>query len=565
MNRVIATSGRPKGALWRGLGLRVLERIFAITPFFLGSLWLADAVSGREPALSLPLLGMCLAALLAGQMLCSYLGQMACFLGAYDLMIGYREQVIDHIGRLPLGVLQKRRIGHLAAIVTDDVKRVEEIFTHVAIDLVAAASAPLLFLAVLTWVDWRLSLALMVTLPMAIIGLNAARGFFLARGRTKQTLVQETSGLIVEFVTGLKTLRLFNQTAPWLDRLDRRFAALREISLGVEAWGGGSIQLYRLCLEGGLVSLLLTAGWLANRGALDPLAWVLFALVAGKLLEPLLDAAAFLTELRLMVLAEGRIAALRAEPLLPEGTATLAAAGEVAFQNVSFRYDDAWVLRDVSFRVGAGTMTAIVGPSGSGKTTLLHLLARFFDPQAGAVTIAGRDIRTLDTQDLYRHLGFVFQDVQLFDGTLLENLLIGRPGADEAAVAAACTAAYCDPFLARLPDGLASRIGENGQRLSGGERQRLSIARAILKDAPILLLDEATASVDPAAQYEIQRALSHLAQGRTVIMVAHRLHTIRHADQILVLDQGRILEQGRHDDLLAQAGLYAALWREQSR
>ncbi|MBK1664961.1 multidrug ABC transporter ATP-binding protein [Rhodospirillum rubrum] len=565
MKRVIRTSGRPTGALWRGLGYRVLERGLAIAPFFLGYLWLEDAAAGSGPSLSLPLLCLCLAALLAGQMTCSYLGQLNCFLGAYDLMIGYREQVIDHIGRLPLGFLQQQRTGRLAAIVTEDVKRVEDIFTHIATELVAAASVPMIFLAVLAWVDWRLSLGLIATLPLAIFGLNAASRFFLAKGRTKQDLLLETSGLIVEFVTGLKTLRLFNCTAPWLDRLDRRFVSIRHASLGVEAWGGGSIQLYRLCLEGGLVCLLSVAAWLAGTGNLQPLTWMLFGLVAGKLLEPLLEASAFLTELRSMSLGEGRIRALLEEPLLPLGTAALSSTGDIAFHKVSFRYEGEWVLRDVSFRAEKGTMTAIVGPSGAGKSTLLHLLARFFDPQSGSIAIAGRDIRDATTDQLYRQLGIVFQEVQLFDGTILDNLRIGRPDATDEEVAAACRAAYCDSFLDRLPDGLLTRIGENGQLLSGGERQRLSIARALLKDAPILLLDEATASVDPEAQYEIQQALSHLARNRTVVVVAHRLHTIRHADQILVLDEGRVVEQGRHDELLARTGLYATLWNEQCR
>lgn len=563
MQRVIRFSDRPIAPLWRGLALRVLERLFSITPFFLGYLWLADAASGGARTLSLPLLGLGLAILLAGQLACSYLGQLGCFLGAYDLMLGYRERVIDHVGRLPLGFLQQQQTGQLAGIVTDDVKRVEDIFTHVAAELVAAGAVPVLFLAVLAWVDWRLTLALAITLPVAVISLNAARRFFLARGRQKQNLLLDTSGLMVEFVTGLRTLRLFNRTGPWLDRLDRRFAAIRHASLGVEAWGGGSIQLYRLCVEAGLVTLLLTAGWLSGSDDLRPLTWLLFALVACKLMEPLLEASAFLTQLRAMALGEDRIRRLLEEPPLPEGGGTPAPDGEVTFQQVGFRYQDEWVLRDISFRAAPGSMTAIVGPSGAGKSTLLHLVARFFDPQTGRVMLGGADVRELDANVLYRHLAFVFQDVQLFDGTILENVRIGRSEASEEEVAAACRAAYCEGFLQRLPDGLHTRIGENGQLLSGGERQRLSIARALLKDAPILLLDEATASVDPDAQYEIQLALSRLAQDRTVIVVAHRLHTIRHADQILVLDRGRIVESGRHQDLLARQGLYAILWQDQ--
>jgi sulfate-transporting ATPase/ATP-binding cassette subfamily B protein len=564
MRQVARVSGRPTGPWWRGLALRVVERLCATVPFFVGAVWLDNALTAGAAPLPLGPLVLALALLLVVQLLCSRFGQLACFLGAYDLMIGYRERVIDHVGRLPLGFLQRQRVGQLAAVITEDVKRVEDIFTHVGADLAAAAVVPLLFLAGLAWIDGRLALALVATLPLALLALNAASRFFLVRGRAKQDLLQDAAGQVVEFIGGLKTLRLFDQAAPRLARLEQRFAAIHRVSLGVEAWGGGSIQLYRMCLEAGLVILLLTAAWLAEAGQLSPLAWLLFGLVAFKLLEPLLEAAAFLTELRSMTLGAGRVAALLAQAPLPEGSAILSGAAGVAFDRVGFRYEESWVLRDVSFQAARGTMTAIVGPSGAGKSTVLHLLARFFDPEAGAITIDGLDLRDLSSEQLYRRIGCVFQTVQLFDGTILDNLRIGRPDASEAEVRAACRAAWCDGFLDRLPDGLHTRIGENGQMLSGGERQRLSIARALLRDAPILLLDEATASVDPEAQFEIQQALSRLAADRTVIVVAHRLHTIRHADQILVLDQGRVVERGRHEALLARGGLYATLWSEQA-
>ena len=560
VRRIVRDSGQPAGPLVTGVLLRTFDKGLSIAPFFLAYLGLEAAFLGGKAEILWAALW--LVGILAAQMACSVLGQRAGFLGGYDLMLGYRARVAEQVGRLPLGCLQQWQVGQLASVVTEDVKRVEDIFTHVVGELLSNVTAPLLFLIGLAWLDWRLTLALMLTLPVAVLGLNAASGFFLVQGRSKQGLLHDTSGLIVEFLGGLKTLRLFNRTENWLDRLERQFAAIRRASLGVEAWGGGSVQFYRLCLEGGLVSLVLAASWLDQ---VPPLSWLLFVLLAGRLLEPLLEAAAYLTQLRGMVLGEKRIRALLEEPLLPEGNGTLSGSGEITFDAVRFRYEDQWVLRDVSFQIAPGSMTAIVGPSGAGKSTVLHLVARFFDPQAGCIRIGGQDIRAVTTEDLYRHLGFVFQDVQLFDGTILENLLIGKPDASADEIAEACRAAYCDGFIARLPDGLETRVGENGQLLSGGERQRLSIARAVLKDAPILLLDEATASVDPEAQYEIQQALSRLAHGRTVLVVAHRLHTIRHADQILVLDQGRVAERGRHEVLLAAGGLYAALWADQFR
>jgi sulfate-transporting ATPase/ATP-binding cassette subfamily B protein len=486
------------------------------------------------------------------------------FLGSYALTISYRGRLIDHLQRLPLGIFGRQRIGQMAAVITDDVKRVEDIFTHLTAELLAAVSVPLLFALVLAWVDWRLTLLLLISLPLATWALNGANRFFLAHGGRKQALFLDTSGLIVEFVTGVRTLRLFHRADEWLRQLDERFTRIRHASMGAEAWGGGSVQIYRLVMEGGLVLLLLGAGWLIGTQGLSSVSWLLFVVAAYKLLDPLLDAAAYLVELRAMVQGEARLQELLDEAPLDEGSVTGApACFDVEYRGVNFAYGQQQVLHDISFCAMEGGITAIVGPSGAGKSSLLYLLARFQDPQQGQIMLGGIDLRRMHSDALYQHLGFVFQDVQLFDGSILDNVRIGRADASDEAVIAACRNAFCDEFVQRLPQGYATRIGENGQQLSGGERQRLSIARALLKDAPVLLLDEATASVDPQSQHEIQRALSRLVKGRTVIMIAHRLHTIRRADQILVLDEGRLRECGTHQTLLASNGLYAELWREQ--
>lgn len=573
VNRVIRVGSKRPGRFWMGLSLRILERIFSIAPFFLAYVWFGDLLQKGGTDLAfvgsmanddrILTYGMILGVLMAGQLVISYLGQLQSFTGAYELTASYRETVIDHVRRLPLGSLQQESSGRLASVLTDDINRVEKIFTHLMAEWVAAVAVPLLFVIALVWIDWRLAVSLVVTLPLAVAALNAARRYFLAHADHKQEQFLEVSGLLVEFVTGIRTLRLFNRAGAWLERLDQRFEAIRNSSMGVEAWAGGSVQLYRLCLELGLVALLLCGAWLAKGDGLAPPHWLLFAMVAYKLLDPLLDAAALLTELRAMARSEARVQALLDRPPLPESSTPAEPDGfEVGFEGVGFHYDTGteWVLRDVSFRAPQGRIVAVVGPSGGGKSTLLHLLARFFDPQEGRITLGGVDLRDLEPDRLYDHLSFVFQDVQLFDGSVLENVRIGRPDATDADVMAACRAAWCDEFIRRLPQGYETPIGENGQRLSGGQRQRLSIARALLKDAPVLLLDEATASVDPEAQHEIQEAISRLIKGRTVIVIAHRLHTIQHADQILLLARGRIIERGSHDDLLLAKGLYYDMW-----
>lgn len=565
--RVIRASGHSPAQIYSGLLLRVAERAFSIAPYFFAWYWLLRMppfVASESPALSWTEPAAILIALLLAQMAFSYFSQMNSFLGSYALTVSYRRRLIDHLQQLPLGIFGRQRVGQLASVLTDDVKRLEDVFTHLTAELLAAVSVPVLFAAGLVWVDWRLSLALLLTVPLAVFVLNGANAMFLKHGQSKQTAFQETSGLIVEFISGLRTLRLFGCAQDWVARLDQQFAQIRQLSMGAEAWGGGSVQLYRLVLELGLLLLLLAAGWLAGSNDLTPATWLLFVLAAYKVLDPLLDAAAYLVELRAMLQGEARLQRLLDIPVPRQGSRTEPPENfSVRYSHVSFAYDSKTVLHDIDFDVPPGTVTAIVGPSGAGKSSLLQLLARFDDPQAGKIFLGGTDLCSWRRASLYQYLGFVFQDVQLFEGTILDNVRIGREGASDSEVIEACRLASCDSFVQQLPDAYATRIGENGQQLSGGERQRLSIARAILKDAPVLLLDEATASVDSQSQHDIERALARLVKGKTVLMVAHRLNSVRHADQILVVDQGRVREKGTHQQLLALDGLYAELWRRQ--
>lgn len=581
--RVIRNSGNSASTFYWGMGLRFFERVLSITPYFLAYVWFQYVflVDGAASNLLMMLTQMqaavlfvfLLAVQLAGQLLFSYFGQLKGFIGAYELTQGYRERIIDHVRLLPLGVSRREHSGRLASIVTDDVNRVEKIFTHLVTELVTSLTVPLLFVLALAWIDWRLALVLVVTMPLALLVLILPSRLFLSKVGKKQEQLLDLSGQLVEFVGGIRTMRLFNRASDRLRQLDQRFSELRDMSIDAEAWGGGPVHAYRLILELGAVALLIAAAYLAVGEMLFPLHWLLFAMVFYKLIDPLMEAAAYWTELRAMLQAEGRIQHLLDEPVVNDSPERVQLETyEVKFEQVGFHYnvskggreDNSWALREASFTAPQGKITAIVGPSGSGKSTALHLLARFFDPCEGRLTLGGVDVRNMPLDQLYDSLSFVFQEVQLFDDTILENVRIGRPEASDGEVIAACRAAFCDQFVQYLDDGYSTKIGEDGARLSGGERQRISIARALLKDAPVLLLDEATASVDPEAQYEIQKALSQLVKNRTVIMIAHRLSTIRYADQILVLKKGRLIEQGRHDHLIAAGGLYRDLWNAQT-
>ncbi|KAF1051463.1 MAG: putative ABC transporter ATP-binding protein [Stenotrophomonas maltophilia] len=560
--RILCSGRAGRTRFYRGLALRLLERALALAPFALAAWWLS---SSPVPA-GVTLLAALLVGLLALQWPVARQGQLDTFLGAYALMHGYRRTLLDRIGALPLGQLRRLRVGELGERLIEDVKRVEDLFTHIVAELLACLGSALFAALLLLWLDARLAVALLLPLPLALWALNGLAPRFLRLAQRKQGGLLEVAGLLVEFIGGLLTLRLFDRAGLWQERLGRRFQAIERDSLGVEVVAAGAVQLYRLLIELGLPLALLVGAWAASRGPLPAAHWVAFALLAQRLLDPLLELAVRLSELRGLGQAERRLAAwLEPVPVAEPQAGQALADSTLRFEAVSLRYPDQadWALRDLSFEVRPGQMVALVGPSGAGKSSVLNLLARFVEPQQGCIRLGGVALPELPLAQLYRQCSFVFQDVQLFDGSVLDNLRLGRPQASLEEARAVCRQACCDGFIQALPEGYATRIGENGQRLSGGQRQRLSIARALLKDAPILLLDEATAAVDPQAQYDIQRGLSQLAEGRTLLLVAHRLQTVRHADLILVLDGGRIVERGSHAALLAADGLYARLWREQ--
>ncbi|WP_279452673.1 ABC transporter ATP-binding protein [Aeromonas hydrophila] len=567
--RVIQRSERSSSPLLSGMIWRIAERLLDVLPMLVCFWWLqavlmADVGGSSKVTPSLVIVTALLVGIFALQLFCAIHGQKNSFIGTYLIMGGYREKLLDRVHQLPLGALYRYRTGQLTDMVTDDVLRIENIFTHLVIEVLTTLLIPVVLVAGLMWIDWQLALSLIIGMPCAFWVLLATRKLFVRMSQDKQAVYRDTSGLIVEFVTGIKTLRLYHRAELWLTKLYRRFDEMSCMSIKVEQWGAVPVVLYRLLLELGLVVFFLIAANKIDAGSVSPLTLLLFMLLAHRVISPLLEMGQHLTLLRYAVQSEGKLQGLYDEALLsePEQAAEINEYS-VCFEDVSFGYESTPVLHNMSFTAWHQTVTAIVGPSGSGKSTVMNLLARFYDPDQGTISVGGKNVKALGSEGLYQHISMVFQQVQLFDGTIMDNVRIGRPTASDEEVFSACKMAYCEEFINRLPTGYQTLIGESGASLSGGERQRLSIARALLKDAPIILLDEATASVDAITQHYIQQALSELVKDKTVIMIAHRLSTIRDADQILVLDSGQLVQRGCHDELLKQEGLYQELWSAQ--
>lgn len=485
------------------------------------------------------------------------------FRGAYSVSAEGRAKLAEHLRKLPLGYLKQRDPADLANTMMGDFTLVEHGLSHLVPQMIGAMIMPMIALVGLSVLDWRMALAMFAALPIAIAVVLLTSGLQRRLGAQHMRAKIDATNRLQEYLNGIRVMKAYNLTGERFVRLEKSFKELMRQSIRLEGLLGPIVLGAIACVRIGLTMMTIVGVHLMLGGTLDWIVFVTFLLIGTRIFDPLTTALVNYAEFRYHEQAGERIVNLLQEPVMPGDQQPPAEAHDVAFERVTFGYHDSPILKDVSATMRAGTFTAIVGPSGSGKSTMLRLIARFYDADVGTVRLGGKDIRTMEPEALQRNISMVFQDVYLFQDTIAANIRLGREGATQKEIEEAARLACCHDFIMKLPQGYDTVVGEGGSTLSGGEKQRISIARAILKDAPVVLLDEATASLDPENEADIQQAINHLVRGRTVIVVAHRLKTVRDADNIIVMNNGQIAEQGRHDELLAAGGLYARLWQRQ--
>ncbi len=564
---ILHLAGDNRKTLGLAAACSVADALLDLVPFYVMYLVVMALLEGQATPGRMAALGLAAAVAVAARALARWLAGSLAHKAGYRTLYAIRRAVAAHLGRLPMLFFSRTTSGALLKVTDKDVESIEVLLCHHLPDLCAAAALPVGTLALLFWISWSLGLAALVPLLLAVQCQVAMYRECSTRMRRFHDSLTDMNSTIVEYVQGIMDIKAFNQTVASFSRFTN---SVRTFESVVKEWSRISGKYYALfgtVLGSGLLFVLPPGLVLLGRGSLGLADLVLVLMLVTGYAAPLDRLLRFTSKLREIEEAVRRIKAILEEPALPEtARPRLPENHDIEFDNVVFGYDAGQPLFDgLSLRLPAATLTAFVGPSGAGKTTAAMLASRYQDVREGSIRIGGVDVRDIPVARLMDMVSFVFQDTFLLSDTVMENIRAGRADAGDAAVVDAAQKARIHDSILRLPKGYDTFVGDGGSPLSGGERQRLAIARAILRDAPIVILDEATAFADPENEALIQEGISRLLTGKTVIVIGHRLAALTEADAIAVFREGRLDGFGRHEELLETCPLYQTMWAVQAK
>ena len=489
------------------------------------------------------------------------------YVASYQEAENARVDIAEHIRKLPMSVFNSKNLSELTTNIMGDCATTEHVLSHIVPQLIANSISITLICLMLAIFDWRMALAVYATLPISFMLIYFSRKIQKKLGTKHAQAKLEVSDQVQEYIDGIKVIKACNLDGENFSKLEQALCKMRNLSIKFEFVTGIFVTGAQVIVQAGVGLTVFLGTYLFVGGSIGLIPLLTFLLIVTRIYGPVITELTLLPELLYHSIAVGRMRTLKEIDIMDGDAGKLLEEYTVRLENVGFNYNENSIetISGMSTTIPAGGITALVGPSGSGKSTVARLIARFWDVDKGSIKIGGVDVKTLDPEHLMSYMSFVFQDVVLFNDTVYNNILVGNRNASREDVLAAAKAACCDEFINKLPGGYNTMLGENGCTLSGGERQRLSIARALLKNAPIVLLDEATASIDPENEAFIQQAISTLIKGKTVVVIAHRLSTILQADKIIVLDKGKIVQEGTHKQLIVQKGLYKKLYSIQQQ
>ena len=496
---------------------------------------------------------------------CHGISTILAHISAYTILEGIRLKIADRLMKAPLGEVMGRRIGYLKNIIMDKVEDLEPPLAHMIPELTSNLLLPVAIFIWMLVIDWRMGLAVLISPVLAMIPM-----FFLMRNYNSQYAAymeanNHVNSIIIEYVEGIEVVKAFNQSTSSYEKFVNAVQSFKEFTLAWFKSTWKSMHLMMAIMPTTLLGVLPVGLLLVQNGSISPAELAMGIILSLSIVGPLMKATTFINEAKSMEYAVEAANELLNLPVLPDsGKIVSIPHNDIALKHVTFSYDGSEqneVLHDVNLELPEGSFTALVGPSGGGKSTIARLIARFWDVTGGSITIGGKNVKELSIRQLSELVSFVTQDNFLFNCSLKENIRLGNPNATDEEVYAAAKAACCDEFIVRLDKGYDTPAGDAGKRLSGGEKQRIAIARAILKNAPIVILDEATAFTDPQNEDKIQKSIMALSKGKTLLVIAHRLSTIQNADQIVVLKKGRIVDCGKQEELLKRCPLYADMWK----
>ena len=564
LKRMFALSDQGAKDLNKGIAATTISNLCLILPVSLLMMIvmaLLDAISGQSSGLKNNMILYCVltAVLFIIVFVSHWLQYTRTYTLAYQESANRRVILAEKLRKLPLSFFGRKDLSDLTTSMMGDCTALERVFSNAIPQLFGTIFMFILTVIGLLAFDWRMGLCIAIPVPIAALVVFAARKSQTKAESANMDAKRAAYDGVQEYLDTIQELKSSLREQEYLNGLEKKLDNVVKCSFRNEIAPGASVTAAQFVLRFGLVAVLLMGAYLVSAGSLSIPMFILFLIFAGRIYDPFTSCFMLLAEVFSSLVSVRRMKQIDAASE-QTGTSFCSNKGyDIEFKDVQFSYQEKPVLKGVSFVAKQGEITALVGPSGSGKSTAARLAARFWDANAGTITLGGVDVTTVEPETLFKNYSIVFQDVLLFDDTVMENIRLGRQGATDAEVISAAEAAQCEEFIGRLPEGYQTNIGENGSALSGGERQRISIARALLKDAPIVLLDEATASMDAESETLVQEALSTLLRNKTVMIIAHRMRTVANSDKIVFLEDGCVREQGAPAELLAKGGLYANL------